>query len=184
MPSLIGIKANSVPLTETPIGVGVCAELVTHRKKKNIKLAAMVFGGRYNRISIVSPVRRVHPPQLDQRRLVVPVINLRAHAVGAFDDSADDAFDEPPRVQGHSDAVTDFERVLWLLAGHGGEQYSGVTLTHRATQLLPDSRRYRNSILLNNQPVTTRTSRRRHSLFRFGHEAFPVRLGTTPQQQR
>ena len=43
-------------------------------------------------------VRCVHPPQLDERRLVVPVIHLQAHAVSAFDDSSDRPFDEPPRV--------------------------------------------------------------------------------------
>ena len=61
----------------------------------------------------------MQPPQFHQRRLLLPVIHLQAHAVRALDDGADDSFDEPPGVQRHRDALADFELALvfGLLAG-------------------------------------------------------------------
>jgi hypothetical protein len=66
-------------------------------------------------------------PQLDQRCLILPVIDLQAHAVGALDDSAHCAFDDEAGVQGEGHAVSDLELALdfGLLAGwHGKELYA------------------------------------------------------------
>jgi len=59
---------------------------------------------------VASP--RPHPPQFDQRGLIVAIVHLQANAVCLFYDRADCAVNNPACVQREGDAVTGLELVV------------------------------------------------------------------------
>jgi hypothetical protein len=68
----------------------------------------------------------MHPPQFDERSLILPVVHLQAGAVSFFDGCSDGGIDEQASVQRYGYSVTDLEWVLmiWLFAGWHGKQFS------------------------------------------------------------
>ena len=62
---------------------------------------------------------RAHLPQIDQCRLILPIVHLQSDAIRAIDNGPYGRLDDAAGAEAHRDAVADFELTIWLLlAGH------------------------------------------------------------------
>ena len=95
------------------------------RKKEKNDLTSQPIAGSCIHSSVLQATglrtRRPHLPQINQRRLVLPVVNLQSDAVCAIDNGLHNPTSDPACRQAHGNAVADLELALWLVARHGEE---------------------------------------------------------------